>query len=1404
MQKNATDSEWGKKTSGAVLHPVLIERKELLKKSLCHLRAISFFELSIAFPLVMFKEGIRYYNKGAIRSLYFSDEHDCADSLVVNVSGYAVIISGKNFTPPVTHILESCFLTSCDCGAAQCVHRAVALLALWSALNKNGRSFKLEDPSMHRALVNEINLFLKEDAPEQMPGQVARPTVKLVSNREQCAVVMLKNLLICTKRAGDLKNYTQQEGCERISCTTQILDMHFGTKPWVAMDSSDISPYFKSPPHASANYYDPLESLEYELQYRFSDGTILSAHELIYHRYGVKVNKGLIPFNQSDNEIMGFAVNRFAMGYKSVETGMLSLLKNLGELKNDVGLFLVGGRNQQSERQGLRIDHVVFDTGPDAGFVCTLEARMEKTSAEGDVPEDDDDNDGAVVDDDDYGDPLAVLKMDQRPMINGCKVDGPFTKNFVYDCKSRALIFHRLDPLRAKILTLVGYPPSWFHYYGGEQSNDRTESVRVVIRTHDDAVYLYERLKKIEANNPAFKLHCRLKVYESQRMESFVKINSDASFNFWQKVLDGDDLGTAFCNGDPVLSLVVDSLRGGLWTILRPEEQILIQSNRKKTKKEDHKFFKHTGIAAVFWIELIGHVLALRDAQAKAAKASLAELDTQLWGRIAFVLGKEKGDPLSPDHGCSKKCVTLLQKVAHSCLKTLCEEQTGLWGGDGIIRIGGYRLRCLELIRHLMLLRVSQAEHGALKKPRIPLLRLSDTHLDSDLSVVHNGESNLPPENLQDIAFEGVMVKDLLTAFAGLKGQGFHVVYDGLSLEKITPDNFTSEFLLVETKGDPEEDSGAIDWFDLHPRFFLGGIEVDAKRVKALMGSGLMEWNGRIYYLDEQEFPSVSYLKRFWMDLESNKGGRAIKQDGVLSLPRNRTLDLLMLRKKGVKFSGGKDWQDICAFYDHLDNPERSVTPPDDLQQMLKPYQHLGVNWLYDIYRLRLGGILADDMGLGKTLQALALLKILKDRNEMKHVLVLVPTSLTYNWQCEVQKFTPDLPAVIFETRKKEEITAFLKEHQHALVICTYGLMVEHVSFFESHRWNIQIYDEAQSLKNITTLRTKTARSLASPFKLCMTGTPLENHLGEFYSLMDLVVPGALGGFDAFKKLYVNQKEIDSELMHGLRLKVKPLLLRRTKGEILKDLPPKTETVVVLPFEEKQRKIYRDIALSWNQKVRDSIQKYGEAKSQLMILTALLRLRQTCSDPSALPNISYHEEPPKIALLIDSLKEIVAAGHSALVFTQFINTYERILRQLKDAPIPCYALCGATGKRAREKQLDQFKTCEGGAVMLMTLKTGGMGLNLTKASYVFHVEPWWNPAVENQATDRTHRIGQNQSVQVYRYLMQDSVEQKIEILKKRKSQRFDALFLNTEQGDQLAETTGNIISQADFEFLLSV
>jgi SNF2 family DNA or RNA helicase len=471
------------------------------------------------------------------------------------------------------------------------------------------------------------------------------------------------------------------------------------------------------------------------------------------------------------------------------------------------------------------------------------------------------------------------------------------------------------------------------------------------------------------------------------------------------------------------------------------------------------------------------------------------------------------------------------------------------------------------------------------------------------------------------------------------------------------------------------------------------------------------------------------------------------------------------------------------------------------IQKSLLPHQLEGAQWLHDLYELKLGAILADEMGLGKTFQVLAFLESLKLKKQLGRSLIVVPTSLVYNWLDERKKFAPDLPVSIFQSADRERLMRELAENDSQILVTTYGLLNENRDFFEAHQWNVVVFDEAQNLKNIMSVRSVSARKLNAKFKVCLTGTPMENNYLEFYSLCDLVVPGCLGEVDDFRKNYYNS-EVRADSLRELRQITKPLLLRRTKQQVKLNLPVKTVQQVVLPFSEQQKEIYKKMAMTFSRQVDDLIQQQGERKAQIAMFAALMRLRQICSDPAAVPGVQFDKKPVKVEHFLNSLQDHLENGESVIVFTQFLSTLSRIEGELKKANVNCFTLQGRVPAKERLQLISNFNQASEPSVMLMTLKTGGVGLNLTKASVVYHLEPWWNPAVENQATDRAHRMGQTKDVKVFNLLIEGSLEERISELKVKKQQSFDRLFSTEEQIEELVSDSSNALTREDFLFLL--
>ena len=452
------------------------------------------------------------------------------------------------------------------------------------------------------------------------------------------------------------------------------------------------------------------------------------------------------------------------------------------------------------------------------------------------------------------------------------------------------------------------------------------------------------------------------------------------------------------------------------------------------------------------------------------------------------------------------------------------------------------------------------------------------------------------------------------------------------------------------------------------------------------------------------------------------------------------------------------------------------VSEPEGFGATLRPYQRDGLAWLEFLGQSGLGGILADDMGLGKTVQVLAHLEAMRQRGELNlPAMVVAPTSLVWNWRAEALRFAPQLKTLILHGAAREANFAAIAD-QH-LIITTYPLLARDRDILIEQRFSLLILDEAQAIKNARTQAAKVVRELDARRRLAMTGTPLENHLGELWAQFDAVEPGLLGDERSFVRHYRTpiEKHADPERQAKLHKRIAPLMLRRRKEDVLTDLPPKTVIERGVELVGKQRELYESLRLAQHERVREAIRERGLAQSGIVVLDALLKLRQVCCDPRLvkLERARKAPESAKLDLLMDLLRELVAEGRRVLVFSQFAEMLELIERSLVEESIPFQTLTGQTRNRA--ELVDAFQAGQV-PVFLISLKAGGVGLNLTMADTVIHYDPWWNPAVEAQATDRAHRIGQDKSVFVYKLICTGTVEEKIQDMQQRKADLAQAVL----------------------------
>jgi hypothetical protein len=457
----------------------------------------------------------------------------------------------------------------------------------------------------------------------------------------------------------------------------------------------------------------------------------------------------------------------------------------------------------------------------------------------------------------------------------------------------------------------------------------------------------------------------------------------------------------------------------------------------------------------------------------------------------------------------------------------------------------------------------------------------------------------------------------------------------------------------------------------------------------------------------------------------------------------------------------------------------KPVATPASLRATLRPYQCEGLAWLQFLREYGFGGVLADDMGLGKTVQTLAHVQTEKDASRLDcPVLVVAPTSVLVNWRREAERLAPDLRLLTLHGSERRQ--HFDKLGAHDIVLTSYALLVRDADMLRAHTFHTVILDEAQAIKNARAKAAEVARSLNTRHRLCLTGTPMENHLGELWSLFNFLMPGWLGDERRFRRLFRTpiEKEGDNDRRAALARRLKPFLLRRTKEQVATELPPKNIIVRDVELDGAQRDLYESIRVALHDKVRHEIAKKGLARSQIVILDALLKLRQVCCDPRLLKLTAAKKvhQSAKLELLLDMLPELIDEGRRVLLFSQFTSMLALIEKEVKKLGIPYALLTGAT--RDRETAIDRFQS---GAVplFLISLKAGGTGLNLTAADTVIHYDPWWNPAVERQATDRAHRIGQSKTVFVYKLITQGTVEEKIAALQARKQALADGVFGKT-------------------------
>lgn len=532
-------------------------------------------------------------------------------------------------------------------------------------------------------------------------------------------------------------------------------------------------------------------------------------------------------------------------------------------------------------------------------------------------------------------------------------------------------------------------------------------------------------------------------------------------------------------------------------------------------------------------------------------------------------------------------------------------------------------------------------------------------------------------------------------------------------------------------------------------------------------------------FLNLVENEDVEFLDKLSSGMDIDY--KDIKNNSI-RLPVNRSLYLNELLKnfKNTKTTKNGEYKKIIDDLEK-DNIDETIKIPEKMGNTLRDYQKIGFSWLKTLDNYKFGGILADDMGLGKTIQLLTvILSYIEENNDKRKTSIVVsPSSLALNWLNEAKKFAPSLNVRVISGNANERKELISNIDKYDLVITSYDLLKRDIEKYKEVNYNFKfiIADEAQYLKNSTTQNAKAIKTLNGETRFALTGTPIENSLAELWSIFDYIMPGYLFQYKKFKTAYESPivKDQSSEAMGKLKMLIEPFVLRRTKKQVLTELPDKTITVLNNTMDEEQEKIYMSYLVKAKQEVADQIKVNGFEKSQIMILAALTRLRQICCHPSLFIS-DYKGQSSKLIQCMEIIEDAVQAGHKILLFSGYTSMFELIQKELIERDIKYFKLTGSTKVDERIKLVDEFNKNPEIKIFLISLKAGGTGLNLTGADMVIHYDPWWNASSENQATDRAYRIGQKNNVQVYKLITSNSIEEKIYELQQKKTELVDNML----------------------------
>ncbi len=632
--------------------------------------------------------------------------------------------------------------------------------------------------------------------------------------------------------------------------------------------------------------------------------------------------------------------------------------------------------------------------------------------------------------------------------------------------------------------------------------------------------------------------------------------------------------------------------------------------------------------------------------------------------------------------------------------------------------------------------------------------------------------------------------------FSAFKAAGFDVEVDDSLRDWVA----RADDLHAHVVGDDADDDSASTWFDLSL-----GLEIDGQRVNILpvlpsLVAAFGEHTGRQFpdhvFVPHPQDPATRWLRvptdaiRPWLQalIELLDANPKLAQGDSMRLSR---FDLLQLGA-GARWSGASRMRELLTKLAGGANALQPVAQPTSLMAALRPYQSEGLSWLQFLRENSLGGILADDMGLGKTVQTLSHILVEKESGRLTSpVLIVCPVSVMGNWIKETARFTPSLKLLnIHGTDRQAQFTSIAA---HDIVLTSYALLARDRDEWLKTTWSMVVLDEAQNIKNAHTQAAQVASELRSRQRLCLTGTPLENHLGELWSLFHFLMPGFLGSSAGFKNLFRTpiEKHGDTEQLTRLRQRITPFLLRRSKHDVAVELPDKIESISSVALSGKQADLYETIRLATEKSVRDALTTKGLARSQIQVLDALLKLRQVCCDPRLVPTTSAKavKESAKLDMLMDMLPQLIEEGRRVLVFSQFTSMLSLIEDALSKRGMRWVKLTGQSQKR--EAIIERFTSGEV-PLFLISLKAGGVGLNLQQADTVIHYDPWWNPAVENQATDRAHRLGQTKQVLVYKLVASGTIEERMLALQERKAALAEGVLSGSQARKQALFTESDV------------